>query len=326
MQYSGIVGAGIFVLPYVFYHSNFKFAVYWLFLLTFIVMIIHEIYVEVILSTKGDHQLAGYADIHLGKFFKNLAIFNMILLGFGAISAFIRLGSGYLNLFFPKTNYFIIQLFFLTGISIFHFSKIKIITKISHYLPIVSLIIVLYLFTVTLKTPFVINSNPLPNFAFFGSLIFSLAGFVIIPEIEELLRKEQNKRYQLIWASRLGLFMASLTYLLFIISVIVLSKSNLSQDSISGIFQTSPILGKILAILGIALTFKATLNFTLALKEMFYRDIKLPHNMSILLSWMIPFLTLLLENFSIINIIALTGSVTVGISVFIILCAKLKCG
>jgi len=100
----------------------------------------------------------------------------------------------------------------------------------------------------------------------------------------------------------------------------------LSQDSISGIFQTSPILGKILAILGIALTFKATLNFTLALKEMFYRDIKLPHNMSILLSWMIPFLTLLLENFSIINIIALTGSVTVGISVFIILCAKLKCG
>ena len=183
MQYSGIVGAGIFVLPFVFSYSNFKFAVFWLIMLTFFTMVIHEIYIEVILATKGDHQLPGYADIHLGKFFKNLAISNMVLLGFGAISAYIRLGSGYLNLFFPKTNFFIIQIIFLLSISFFHFCQSKIITKITHYLPVISLSIVLYLFIVTLKTPFVIQSNPLPNFSFFGSLIFALAGFIIIPEV-----------------------------------------------------------------------------------------------------------------------------------------------
>jgi hypothetical protein len=166
----------------------------------------------------------------------------------------------------------------------------------------------------------------LPNFSFFGSLIFALAGFIIIPEVEELLRKQKNVRFQLIWASRFGLFLASLTYLLFVISIIVLSKSNLSQDSISGIFQTSPILGKILAIFGIALTFKASLNFTLALKEMFYRDMKLPQKLAIQIAWIIPFFTLLLGNFSFMSIIAFTGSISIGISVFIILCAKLKCG
>ena len=140
------------------------------------------------------------------------------------------------------------------------------------------------------------------------------------------MRKEKNRRYQLIWASRFGLLLASLTYLLFVISIIVLSRSNLSQDAISGLFQTSPILGKILAILGIALTFKATLNFTLALKEMFYRDLKLPQKLAIQIAWIIPFFSLFLGGFSFMSIIAFTGSISVGISVFIILCAKLKCG
>ena len=326
LQYSGIVCAGIFVLPYVFYHSNFKFAVFWLILLTFVTMVIHEIYIEVILATKGDHQLAGYADIYLGKFFKNLATINMLFLGFGAISAYIRLGSGFLNIFFPKTNNFILQIIFLLAVTFFHFCDLKIIKKIIHYLPVLSLSIVLLLFTITIKTPFVVQSNSLPNLSVFGTLIFALAGFIIIPEVEEVLRKEKNVRYQLIWASRLGLLLASLTYLLFVISIIVLSRSNLSQDAISGLFQTSPVLGKILAALGIALTFKATLNFTLALKEMFYRDLKLPQKLSIQLAWIIPFFSLFLGAFSFMSIIAFTGSISIGISVFIILCAKLKCG
>jgi amino acid permease len=326
MQYSGIVGAGIFVLPYVFYYSNFKFAVFWLIFLTFSTMFVHEIYINIILATKGDHQLPGYAEIHLGKFFKNLATINIIVLCFGALSAFIKLGSGYLNLFFPEINFYIIQLFFLLGISLFHFSQIKIIKQISYYLPIISLLIVFYLFIVTIQTPFIIQSNHLPNFTFFGSLIFSLAGFIIIPEMEELLRKEKNLKFQLIWSSRLGLFLASLTYLLFIISIIVLSNDHLSTDAISGIFISSPLLGKILAVLGTLLTFKASLNLTLALKEMFFRDIKLSRKNSFLWAWLIPFSTLLLTGFSFMSIISFTGAITISISVFIILCVKLKCG
>jgi len=323
MQYSGIVGAGMFILPYLFYHSNFRFAVIWLVVVTFLMMFLNQMYLEIILDTKEDHQLPGYARIYLGSFFEYLVIFDMLVLGLGAASAYVHLGSNFLNLFVPSLSNFNCQLIFLFSLSLFHLCQFKVINKISHYLPLINIIIIIMLFSATLQIPFNVNiSAPLSNFTFFGGLIFALTGFVIIPEVKAVLGEKKPRR--LIWASRIGLILAALTYLTFIVSIVLLSGSELTADSITGIFHRSVLLGKILASLGFLLTFKACLNFILTLKELFFRDLHFASNKSAALSILIPFLSLFLARFSFINIITYTGSFTVVISASIIICVKLK--
>lgn len=64
LQFSGILGAGIFVLPYLYHHTDPLLAYSLLFLLVLVVALANFFYIDVILATKGDHQLSGYAQIH----------------------------------------------------------------------------------------------------------------------------------------------------------------------------------------------------------------------------------------------------------------------
>jgi len=331
MQYSGIVGAGIFILPYLFFYSNFHFVTLWLIILALFAMALDQLYIDIIINTKGDHQLAGYARIYLGKPFEILATANMLILGLGATSAFIRLGSDFIKLLLPGSPSIVYQLIFLAFLGIFHASNFKIVKKISHYIPLLSVIIILILFAASLNIPFSTLEFPPPNYAFFGGLIFAITGFVIIPEIERYINGNKNKlcnkrrgRRWIIWASRCGTGLAAMTYIIFAIAIILLSGHHLSADTLTGLLATHPHFGAIIAVLGIVLTFKACLNFVVGLQQMFFHDYNLSENKSLLISLLVPFSTLFLANFSFMQIISITGTFTIAISAFIIVCVKLS--
>ncbi len=323
LQFSGILGAGIFILPHLYAPANPFQAYPLLIILTLIVALANILYIDVILATKGDHQLSGYAQIHLGPKFKNLATANLILLAIGVVSAYIKIASGFISLLLPaSTN--LSALIFIALLLLFHLSKLNPSHRLSQIFPLISLFIVFLLFVLSFNfTPVSLPPAPLSPLIF-GSTIFALSGFTIIPEVEELLRGSGNIKAKLKFSSLAGLFLVVFVYLIYIFAVSRISGPNLSPDSVTGLFLTSNFLGRLLSFFGAVTLLKASLNFLFIQKELFFRDLNLSQGKSYLLSSLLPLFTLVFANTSFVNLISLTGSVTVFISVLIICLIRLR--
>jgi len=324
LQFYATVGAGIFALPYLFYKSNFNFAVIFLVVLTIITGFLNYFYLEIVLSTEGDHQFSGYAQIYLGKNFRHLATLNLLLLGLGATVAYVKLFSNFLVILVPQLPLFIASLIFIGLLITSHLLRLDFVRRLESIIPAIILLIPLLLFSTALQTPSPPQVHLDSSFSFFGPLIFALAGFTIIPEIEEVFRGRPKKYQSTLLASFLGLFLIFLVYLIFSFSVVRISGSLLSIDSITGIFQIYPWLGRLLAVFGLLITYQASLNFLLVIRELFYRDFRISKSISQSLPMLVPLFALFLFTVPFIQVISLTGAITVYVSALMICAIRLK--
>jgi len=323
LQFSGIVGAGIFALPYFLYNSDFWKAVAGMFIIAMVTGVINIFYVQVICHTHGDHQLPGYAAKYLGENFKYLASISLIVSGLGVVLACIKLGSGFIQILWPMNNFWAVGffLFLIIGGYLLKIKKVKIILD---YLPFVAIFIVfLLLIAVTI--------NPLPeiesqnfNLTFFGVSIFALAGFTIIPEMEEILRNEKNVKTKLSWASIMGLLLAFAVYVIFSYAIIKLTGNGLTENSVTGLNKTSYLAAKIIAVFGLLVTFKGSVNFMNVFHEIFYRDFKVTEKISKLIAMILPIASLLLFNLSFGSILGNIGAGSIFVLTIIICLMILK--
>lgn len=329
LQFSGILGAGIFVLPYVFFQLPPLLSVIILITLAAVISLANLLYTDIILATPGSHQLAGFAQIYLGPQFRLLSLINLLLVGFGALAAYIKLASGFISLVFPFLPPFVIPSVFLFFLFLIHLSDHSLSSKLFQRLPLISVLLITFLFLSSLLFPLppaLVISSSSSSFDLhnLGAYIFALTGFTIIPEIDQYLRGRRQHRFFLRAATVSGLAAIVAVYLLFIFAVGRISGSSLSQDGISGIFTTSPLLGRFFAAFGAITLFKSSLNFLLVIKETFRRDFNLSPNLSLTLSALVPLTTFILASTSFLNIISLTGAVTVFISLLIICLIRLR--
>ena len=315
LQFSTIVGAGIFTLPYLFYSSNYYFAVIGLIIIALITVIINLFYIDIVNATATPHQLSGYAQIYLGRRFKILAAFNLLLICIGSIFAYNYLASHFLTVFFPTLNFRLISFLFLFLVMIIYLISKKKPLTLFDFFPVLVIFISLLLFSLSLDFPIPSLNLRSPNLAFVGATIFALSGFTIIPELE--------KRY-LFNASTIGLFLATLLYVIFTYAVITLSGSFLSADTISGINHASPLLASIVAIFGILITFKGSLNMLAVFYDIFHRDFNLHSSISTLLTLFISFVTVAILKLTLSDTISLLGSITVSTAILIICFIRLK--
>ncbi len=322
LQLSGILGAGIFVLPHVFQQSNFNFAILGLVLVTLLISQINLFYSDIINNTPGDHQLSGYAHIYLGSVCKFITLINFLLLEIGSLVAYIILFSQFLTHLFPSLSFLQSSTIFFTMAIIFHLNRLKFFGRYYQIIPISAAIIIFILLTSALSLPKLPATiyHP-PSFLFFGSLVFALTGFTIIPEVEEILRP--HKKYLKI-VSLVGLSLAAIFYLLFSYAVSKLSFPHISADAVTGLGINFPILASLLSLLGLFLVFQASLNLLLVFKETFYRDFNLSLQSSYLVSILIFLGCFLLHQISLVTIISLTGSVTLFVSALIICLIRLR--
>lgn len=175
LQFSGIMGAGIFALPYFLYHSNFWGAVVGMLVVAVIIGTVNVFYVQVICNTDGDHQLPGYAQKYLGNNFKKLATASLVVSALGVVLAYIKFGSNFLQILFPIGNFLAVVIFLLLIIG-FYLLKIKKLKIILDYLPFVTIIMAIWLFGRVLTTPLPQIELQSFSLAFFGVVVFSLSG------------------------------------------------------------------------------------------------------------------------------------------------------
>ena len=247
-----IIGAGIFGIPYVIAKSGMIPGFFYFLILGGAILLLHLLFGEIVLRTKEKHRLVGFAQKYLGKLGKTLITISTILGTTGVLLAYLILGGEFFKIVFsplldlsPSSFSFIFWLiliyFIFKGIK--SISSVEIFTNSAFFL-IIFVVFCFLLPKINLENFVLIDLNHvvLP----YGIILFSLVGFVGIPEMADILKTSEERKSLkkiIIIASAIVIIL----YLLFSLAVVGVSGENTSPEALSGLV---PFLGQKVIILG----------------------------------------------------------------------------
>jgi tyrosine-specific transport protein len=311
-----IIGVGVFGLPWVGAKSGFLALIFYFLLLSTVVIIVHLMFGEVCLGTKGIHRLPGYVKEYLGENWKNFSLFNTCLGLFGAQLAYLIVGGEFLRSLFSSylggNNLIYTLVFFALG-SYLIFRGIKSIS-FCEFLILIFFFFVIVFFLIKAFPFITIKNFSGINFRFlaypYGIILFSLWGSAIIPEIKEILKgRHKDLRKVIIF----GILISGLVYLVFSFAVIGVSGNLTSKEAFSGLV---PFLGTNIVrfgvVFGLFASFSSFLTLGLTLKKIFFYDLSLSSNRSFLLATFLPLVLFLLGLRQFIDVISFTGALSLG--------------
>lgn len=305
-----IVGAGVLAIPYAMMKAGFLTGLLIMCILSAAVIILYLYVGEIVLRTKGNHQLPGYAKKYLGSAGKGLMAFSMVFSIYGALIAYL-IGIGEssaaifglqghsINLFGSSLS---VQLgfsllFFIFAASVIFFG-IKSVGKSELILSSVIIGIVVLLSIIIMPR---INPSNLASFNIskiflpFGVILFALAGALAIPEMKEELVKNKKKLKK---AIIIGTLIPIILYFIFSIAVVGNCGNGTSEIAticLGNKFGFWMLLGgNLFAIFAMATSF---LTLGLALKEMYSYDYRIREKIAWLLACIVPLLLFFLVLF-----------------------------
>lgn len=265
-----IIGAGILGLPYVFSQSGFLYGLFWLIILSAIMLVISLALGEVVQNTKGNHQLAGYAKKYLGKTGQKIVILAMFIEIYAATLAYlIGEAQSLSQIFTGSLNYAILFGigFWLIMTFLMH-EGLKGLKKIETYGVLAVILIVIslffYLFPQIQSQNLSIVSNQ--NFFFpIGVILFAFLGFTSIPELKMEIKGEiKNLKKAIIVGSLIPLIL----YILFTFTFVGTLGKNINPVATLSF-------GPIVTILGIFTMLTSYFVLSFSLKDMLQYDLNL---------------------------------------------------
>lgn len=306
------IGAGIFAIPYVAYKAGFLMTLFWLIFLTLVTLLLNFSYGKVVIKTSGDHQLTGYGKIYFGNIGKWLG-FAAILVGqYGALLAYIIGVGKFLGLIFatPENSFLFSLVFFAAGATVVYFG-LRFVSELEGVI-VLLMIALLFLLAIlgyqkTSPSYFEFGAWNLEFFFLpFGVIFAALSGYAVIPEMEEILRKE---RQNLPKAIIIGTLIPAFVYLIFMTVVVGISGPKTSEEAIAGLIPFfSPLIIKLGAFFGILAMGSSFLTLAFVLRETFFRDFKLPKRISWALATFPPLILFLLGGRSFVGVLSTSGA------------------
>lgn len=324
-----IIGAGIFGLPFVFMNAGIIAGLFYLGILTFVFIIIHLMYAEVIIKTVGQHRFPGYAKIYLGRAGFCLAALTSILGMLLVLTVYLILSSSFLGLILPTgliaSDILKILIFWFLG-SMAIFLEIRRMA-FSEFLITSGIILIAVLLFVFASAHFdKIISAPTFNlkniFLPYGIILFSLAGRVAIPAIINYFQKiKSNSETSYVKKSIiLGTIIPAFVYLLFIFGVLGLSGA-VSEDAVSGLIgSVSPFILFLVGIFGLISLWSSYIVVGLDVKNALGYDLKFPKILAGLVVIAAPLLLFLAGFQSFLALVSVVGGVFIAVEgIFIVL-------
>lgn len=313
-----IIGVGMFGIPFSFFHAGFWLGVFELCVLTGIVLFLHLIYGEIVLSTEGYHRMPGYVKMYLGSGPACVSWCSAFFGISGALLVYIVLGSIFLNkissvLWSGSNEFFWATAIAVFGAFIIFFPEKK--TLAFNGILTVALIGFI-IFLVIFLLPHVELKNlsgfSLKNiFIPYGVLLFALSGGVVVPDMISFLGKNRSLARRAIF---FGTLIPALLYLFFSVAVVGVSGPAVSEEGIRGL---TPYVGEYAVLIGSFIGFLAAFTSFIALGASFEELMRLDFNLPRLYSWagvsIVPFLLYLLKFQNFIVIMGIVGAVAVGI-------------
>ena len=312
------IGAGVLGIPYVVSKSGFLIGALHIILIGAIILLANLYLGEVVLRTKGKHQLGGYAKKYLGKTGSIVMSFAIILSIYSAIIAYlIGISDSISFLFFGNFNYSIlIGILFGIFMSYLLWRGLKALKTFEKFgVSAIFIIFILMAIFFTKKISFDNLTTINTNFLFlpFGVVLFALLSFSAIPEINLILKKDKILMKKILVT---GTLITILFYILF--ALIIVGFKGVETPEIATIA-----LGPIFIMLGIFTMFTSYLALGNALQDHLIYDLKFKKIKSWFLSSLIPifiFLVIIIfKYFTFSKILSIGGAVFGGLIAVLIL-------
>ena len=323
-----IIGAGILGIPYVVAKAGFITGLIDIVLIGIVMIIMHLYLGEVVLRTKGRHQLVGYAEKYLGKTGKNLMWFAMVFVTYGALLAYTIKEGDFVNALFNTYfggSPFTYSLIFLGLMAFLVYFELNVLEKsevlmVFILLGVISLICFFALPHVNINN---LNSfNPGSFFLPYGVILFAFLGAVSIPEMKEELK--ENKAYMK-KAIIIGCSIPLVVYIIFAFIVVGVTGINTTDGAILGLGNAIGYEMLVFGTLfGIITMMSSFLILAFSLKEMFEYDYKIDKFSSWFLTCSVPLVIFMLGVKSFVKTIGVAGSVSGGLMGILIVLMYIK--
>ncbi len=309
------IGAGVLAIPYVVAKAGFLTGLLDIILLGIVILTINLSVGEIVLRTKGKHQLTGYAEKYLGKKGKIIMTLTMVVGIFGALLAYIigvgeALGAIFnLNAFWFSLGFFVVAAALLYfGIKSVAESELLLTGLVLTLILIISFVCI---FSGKISLSNLSEFNLMKIFIPYGVILFAFIGASSVPEMAEVFKKnKKNFRKCIIIGSLIPLFI----YSIFALSVVGVFGTKVTQIATLGLGLE---FGKVIVVIAnLFATFAMTTSFLtlgLALREMFDYDYKLSNFSSWAITCFIPLIIFSFGFKDFIKVIGTTGVVAGGI-------------
>lgn len=317
------MGAGFLGLPYVIAKTGFLIGFIYLILVGLFVLFVQLCLGEIVLRTKGNNQLTGYAKKYLGNKGKKLMLFIMMFYIFSTLIAYLIGGGESLSyILFGNNNYallfsilFWILLSTLTYIGL---RALKLYGKIGFYFILAFIFLIVLFYSPSIQTENLTFIEP-ENFFFpFGIVLFSFMSFSSIPAAQRLLLgKERWMKKSII----LGILIPFIVYFLF--TLVLLGNFGKQVPEIATLA-----LGRFFAFVGAFAIFTSYLSLNISLRDMFRFDFKVKRNHAWFICSIVPIIAFLIIYFfklaSFVQILSIAGVIAGGSTGILILIMNLK--
>lgn len=318
-----MIGAGILGLPFVFSKSGFFIGMFWLILLGMIMTLVHLYMGEVILRTRGEHQLTAYAEKYLGKSGKKIMFFTMFfgiysallayLIGEGQSLSYFFMGDLKYSVVFGFLFWFLMTLLLRNGL--------KGLKKVESWSIPAVIITILILFIYLAPQVRFENLVAIDYDLFFiplGVTLFALLGFSSIPEVRRVMKgQERNMKFALL----IGSLIPIILYLLFSFAFVGVFGASVNEVATLSF-------GRYASLLGILTMITSYFVLSFALKDMFEVDLKISKKKVFFLIFIFPvllyFVVSLFDLIDFIKVLGIGGVVSGGITGILILLMNYK--
>ncbi len=319
------IGAGVLGIPYVAAKAGFFVALAYIIIIGALMLLINLYLGEVILRTKAKHHLKGYAEKYLGKrggilmeFAFLFIIYSAItayILGIGESIGFLILGDSSFTILFGLGVSLIMSGLLWGGLrSLKKFEKIGILVIFS------LLILIFILFIPQVNYTNLTSFNSPYFFMPFGVILFALASFAAIPEVNLILGNDKKYFKNVLIFSTI---VVMIFYILFTFVIIGFKGTETPQISTLA-------LGPIFILLGIFTMLTSYLALGNAAMDNFRYDERFSKTKAWAFSAIIPIFiflfTRLFDFFSFTKILAIGGVISGGLvgilSLFMVHSAK----
>ncbi len=336
-----VIGAGVLGIPYVVSKTGFVYGSAIIILIGIVFLFLNLFLAEIVLRTKGDHQLSGYMEKYLGSWGKRAMTFSMMVGIYGALIAYLigegesiralllqipGLSSLLPTVFFEPITLSVLFFVFCMGIMILGVKQIGRAELLVVSFMIFVLLLICFVALPNLQLEYLSYSDVSQILFPLGVIIFALIGSAAIPEMKEILGNEKKKFKT---AIIIGTLIPVILYLFFCFTVIgTVGLENFealgANERIATIalsYYISPVLGVFANILAILAMFTSFITLGIALVEMYDFDYKLSRTTSLFLTLSLPLLALLFNLTTFIAALAITGIFAGGIDGILIVLA-----
>lgn len=299
------IGAGMLGLPYVVSKVGFILGMILMVILGIVCIVVNLCIAEVVLRTKGKHQLAGLAEKYYGK--KGKFVFSLfsVLSLYGSLAAYV-IGSGVLLVDLFGGNSFFFSLIFWFVLSCALFGGLKVLQKFENIFASLKMFLLLLIAVIaTLKFNRLDLTIHLKNVLYpYGVILFAFSGIWAIPEMAFQIKDKKDLKRAIIYG---GIII--ILFCMFFVFGVISSLDKVEEVGTIGL----GLFGDLFALFAFATAFVA-IGFSL--KDSYHLDYKINEHLSAVLVIIVPFILLLFGALSFIKLLDITGGL-IGGSLFI---------